>query len=215
MRVDLLISGKKKCRCSENAASSSGFSENRGNFMPKIALTGSIACGKSLFSSLLRSLGVEILDADDVAHELIPPEERARLAKIVFKDSAKRKELEAKLHPLIKKRLDDWQEAELARGKIAIVIIPLLYEVGWESSYDIIAAIVCDRALQIKRMIETRGYSQEQAEARLAAQINAEEKASRADYAIWNNGTKEELEKSASAFLAWLKQRISEIQTNI
>ena len=72
----------------------------------KIALTGGIACGKSLLSQFLTELGVETLDADDVVHEIIPdPAERRRIAAEVFADPEKRKALEAKIHPIVKERI--------------------------------------------------------------------------------------------------------------
>ena len=75
----------------------------------KVALTGGIACGKSLLSNFLRELGVETIDADDVVHELIPdPAERRRIAAEVFADPEKRRALEAKLHPLVKEKIDTW-----------------------------------------------------------------------------------------------------------
>ena len=75
----------------------------------KVALTGGIACGKSLLSKFLNELGVETLDADDVVHTLLPdPEERRRIAAEVFADPEKRKELEARLHPIVKERIDTW-----------------------------------------------------------------------------------------------------------
>ena len=75
----------------------------------KIVLTGGIACGKSLLSQFLNELGVETLDADDVVHELLPdPDERRRIAAEVFADPEKRRALEAKLHPLVKERIDNW-----------------------------------------------------------------------------------------------------------
>ena len=77
----------------------------------KVALTGGIACGKSLLSNFLRELGVETIDADDVVHELIPdPAERRRIAAEVFADPEKRRALEAKIHPVVKERIDQWFE---------------------------------------------------------------------------------------------------------
>ena len=77
----------------------------------KIALTGGMACGKSLLSQFLNEFGIETLDADDVVHEIIPdPAERRRIAAEVFADPAKRKELEAKIHPIVKARIDEWLE---------------------------------------------------------------------------------------------------------
>ena len=76
--------------------------------MIRIAVTGGIACGKSRFAETLRKLGVETLDADDIVHELVPEEERRRLAKVAFRDAKVRAELEARLHPLVAERFDRW-----------------------------------------------------------------------------------------------------------
>ena len=78
----------------------------------RIALTGSIACGKSLFAKFLRELGVQTLDADDIVHELIPVEERRRLAPIVFADPVARKALEARIHPLVRDKIERWFHGE-------------------------------------------------------------------------------------------------------
>lgn len=75
----------------------------------KICLTGGIACGKSLLSHYLNEFGVETIDADDIVHELIPdPAARKRLAAEVFADPAKRRALEAKIHPIVKERIEEF-----------------------------------------------------------------------------------------------------------
>ena len=129
----------------------------------KIALTGGIACGKSLLSQFLNEFGVETLDADDVVHEIIPdPAERRRIAAEVFADPAKRKELEAKIHPIVKERIEKFFDESGARdasypsirqsvnpsikqskqsNNLKIAIIPLLFEVHWEKNFDIISCI--------------------------------------------------------------------------
>lgn len=164
---------------------------------PRIALTGGIACGKSLVAKMLGEMGVKTIDADDVVHELIPLEERKRLAKIVFKDEKARKELEARIHPLVKKRLDE----ELANsGNKTIAIIPLLFEKHWDGEYDIICSVVSDRELQIDRMMTTRGYTREEALARLAAQMPVEEKAAKSQHVIVNNLGVEELRRQVEEF---------------
>ena len=76
--------------------------------MTKIALTGGIACGKSLIAKFLNGLGVETIDADDIVHEIMPdPVERRRIAAEVFGDPEKRKALEARIHPLVKERINN------------------------------------------------------------------------------------------------------------
>ncbi len=170
----------------------------------KIALTGGIACGKSLLSQFLNELGVETLDADDVVHELIPdPEERRRIAAEVFANPEKRKALEARIHPLVKARIDEWLAETTDNFRVAI--IPLLFEVHWEKNFDIISCVVSSREKQIERMTTTRGMTREEAESRLAAQLPVEEKALRSNYVIRNDGTPEELKAQAAAFLKWLK----------
>ena len=180
----------------------------------KIAITGGIACGKSLLARHLNELGVETIDADDVVHGLIPDAaERRRIAAEVFADPAKRKELEARIHPLVKARIEEF----LAGGsggsggaggfKLRLAIIPLLFEVQWEKNFDIICCVASERETQISRMLATRGYTREEAEARLAAQMPVEEKAAKSHYVIENNGTAEELRGKAERLVEWLRGR--------
>ena len=184
--------------------------------MMRIALTGGIACGKSLVAKFLNDLGVETIDADDIVHELIPdPAERRRIAAEVFGNEAKRKELEARLHPLVKERIARWledfrQETEdgsvfsLRSKVLRVAIIPLLFEARWEENFDIICCVRSERDLQISRMMTTRGYTREEAEARLKAQMPVEEKAAKSHYVIENNGSAEELKSEVKKFISWL-----------
>ena len=196
----------------------------------KVALTGGIACGKSLLSQFLNELGVETLDADDVVHELLPdPEERRRIAAEVFADPEKRRALEAKIHPLVKEKIDTWLSLSPSgsgaqpqfsnsdpsaplrlcaeKKGIKIAIIPLLFEAHWEKNFDIICCVVSSREKQIERMTTTRGMTCAEAEARLAAQLPVEEKAKRSHYVIRNDGTAEELKAQAVAFLKFVTQK--------
>ena len=94
----------------------------------KICLTGGIACGKSLLSRYLNELGVATIDADDIVHELIPDSaERRRLAAEVFADPLKRKALEARLHPIVKARIEaflgndrmiEWSNGRMIEGEL-------------------------------------------------------------------------------------------------
>ena len=197
----------------------------------RIALTGGIACGKSLVARYLNELGVETIDADDIVHELIPdPAERKRIAAEVFADPAKRKALEARLHPLVRGRIEAWlegEEKEKGKGKsekvrtsaffhsslftlpspLRLAIIPLLFETHWDADYDIICCVRSERATQVARMMTTRGYTREEAEARLAAQMPVEEKAEKSHYVIDNDGSAEELKLKVAKFASWIKER--------
>ena len=189
----------------------------------KIALTGGIACGKSLFAKFLRELGIQILDADDVVHELeapggaavpaiaarfgrevIAPDggvDRAALASRVFTDAAARADLESILFPLVRSRLRE-------SAQITIHIIPLLFESHWESDYDILLCIASPVDQQINRMMVSRGYSRAHAEARLAAQWPVSEKAARCHYTVMNDSTPEHLRDEAKRLVAWLKEQV-------
>ena len=183
----------------------------------RIALTGGIACGKSLFAKFLRELGVQTLDADDIVHELIPAEERRRLAPIVFADPVARKALEARIHPLVRDRVERWFREEVdARGSsplharpIRVAIIPLLFECNWDADYDIIICISSPAEEQIRRMVETRGLSRAAAEARLNAQLPVVEKAARSHYVVVNDSTVAHLREEAVRCVEWLRSRQS------
>ncbi len=180
--------------------------ERRVASYPRIALTGGIACGKSLLAGYLNGLGVETLDADDVAHEFVPEAERRRIAGEVFADPAKRRALEARLHPLIRRRLAEFA----AGGRMRVEIVPLLFECHWEGDYDIIVCVSSPRSVQVERMTATRGYTEEHAEARLAAQIPVEEKAARSDYVVVNGGSAENLKEEARRLVDWLKGKCND-----
>ena len=171
----------------------------------RIALTGGIACGKSLVAKFLNELDIETIDADDIVHELIPdPAERKRLAIEVFENETKRKELEAWIHPLVRDRINRTIEQSNNR---TIAIIPLLFETRWDADYDIICCVSSERNLQVSRMMTTRGYTREEAEARLAAQMPVEEKAAKSHYVIENNGSTEELKFKVAELVNWLKEK--------
>ena len=194
----------------------------------KIALTGGIACGKSLFAKFLRELGIHVLDADDVVHELEAPDgaavpaivarfgrdvlasdggiDRAALAARVFSDASARADLEAILFPLVRSRMAGG--IGVSPLQISIHIIPLLFESHWEADYDILLCIASPVDLQISRMMQSRGYSRAHAEARLAAQWPVSEKAARCHYTVMNDSTPEHLRDEALQLVSWLKEQV-------
>lgn len=186
----------------------------------KVCITGGIASGKSLLSHYLNDLGVATVDADDIVHELIPQEERERLRSIVFKNPEARKELEARIHPLVRQKIlsaIEGAEGQESGGKgdcphspyplPPIAVIPLLFEVQWEKDYDIIICILSSREKQIERMMSLRGYTREEAEARLAAQMDPAIKAAKSDYVILNDSTDEDLKAEARKLVDYLVSR--------
>ena len=173
--------------------------------MRKIALTGGIACGKSLAARFLRELGFEVIDADDVVHGLIPdPAERRRIAAEVFFDPEKRRALERELHPKVKAAIDSFFAAGAKGGPLRIAIVPLLFEAHWDAEYDIICTIASEPEAQISRMTANRGYTREEAKMRMAAQMPVAEKSARSHYTIRNDGTERDLRDAVGKFADWL-----------
>ena len=188
--------------------------------MLRIALTGGIACGKSLVGSVLSGMGIAVCEADAVAHACMEPGQpayqdivntfghdiidpagrinRVALGKLVFEEATQREKLNAIVHPCVRERCEAWLRTRPAECPAAVVIIPLLFEAGLESGWDWIVAVMSHEAAQLERLTG-RGLSLEAARQRLAAQLPNEEKARRADAVIENNGTKHELIKETHA----------------
>lgn len=183
--------------------------------MRLIGLTGSIASGKSTVTRALRELGVPVVDADAIVREVQEPGtpvlaaiarefgpgvirpdgslDRAALGAVVFRDPARRKALEAIVHPAVRQRVQDEIERYRAEGRPLVVLdLPLLFETGWGSLADEIWVVYVDRETQKRRLMARDGLSAEEAELRIAAQMDLEEKVARADRVIDNRGTEAE-----------------------
>lgn len=184
--------------------------------MKVIGLTGGIASGKSVVSQALQALGAEIINADEIAHNVVDPFKpawneiinlfgkeilnedntinRKKLGEIVFNDREKLMQLNQITHPhIIKEISNSIKEAGLAnRQAVVLVEVPLLYETHMDKLFDEIWVTWVDRETQIKRLMERDGISEEDALKRIEAQIPLDEKAKRADLVIDNNHNLEE-----------------------
>jgi dephospho-CoA kinase len=183
--------------------------------MKVFGLTGGMGMGKSAATEILRTRGVPVVDTDELAHQLVSPGQpalaeiqttfgqpvispdgqlrRDELAQIVFADAAARHKLEAILHPRIQER---WQAQVAAWRKegrpAAVVVIPLLFETHAESQFDQTLCVACSAATQRERLLR-RGWTPEQIEQRLAAQMPVEKKIALADHGVWTEGSLEVL----------------------
>lgn len=193
----------------------------------RVAITGGIACGKSVFSNDLKQLGMDILDTDDVTHELEAPGgaavpgirrlfgegviradggvDRAALAAIVFGDGAARERLNGAVHPLVKEAVGRW--LALPSQKLKAVVVPLLFEAGWAADWDVVICLTSGEALQIKRLMCSRGLSEEQARLRIAAQMPLAEKAARSHIVVKNDASAEALAQEADRVFRLLRER--------
>ncbi|HLM57143.1 MAG TPA: dephospho-CoA kinase [Pyrinomonadaceae bacterium] len=179
--------------------------------MLRVGLTGSIAVGKSFVSGVLRELGCRVIDADEVARRVVEPGteglrrvveafgpaalredgtlDREGLSRIIFADAGRRELMNSILHPLIMAEQDEqlrrW-EREDPRG-VAVVDAALLIESGGHGRFDRVVVVHCRPELQVERLMRRNGFSREEAERRIAAQMPQEEKLRHADYAIDNS----------------------------
>ncbi len=180
----------------------------------RVGLTGGVASGKSTVAAILASLGAVVVDADQLAREVVQPGtpglaavleafgpdllagdgglDRPALGKVVFSDERARRRLEGILHPLIRARA---AEIEAEAGPDAVVVhdIPLLAETGQAADFDAVLVVDVPVPTQIERMVADRGMSREDAEARVAAQASREDRLAVATYVVDNTGTREDL----------------------
>lgn len=190
-----------------------------------IGLTGGIACGKSTVSALLARRGAILIDADLLAREVVEPGapalaevvrvfgdgvlqedgslNRKELGRLVFGHEARRKELEAILHPpirrLMRERMEEFQR--LHPDKLVVVDVPLLFESRMEDEFQEVLLVYVDPSVQLERLMARDGLTREEAQQRLNAQIPIEWKKEWADVIIDNGGDLEDTEKQVNTYL--------------
>lgn len=185
--------------------------------MYKIGLTGGIASGKSTVVSMLRDYGAAIIDCDIIARDVVQPGSeglqavvhafgpqallsdgtmnRAYIGSVVFTDTARKKELEDILFPLIHREIDRRTAMlENAGTKIVFLDMPLLFEVKYHSYVDEVWLVYVDAATQLTRLMARNGYTKEEALARIHSQFPIDEKRSLSQVIIDNTASLENTE---------------------
>ncbi|MEV5030190.1 dephospho-CoA kinase [Paenibacillus sp. LPE1-1-1.1] len=194
----------------------------------KIGLTGGIASGKSTIASLLVERGALLVDADQVAREVVLPGEpaleaiastfgqailesdgslnRKALGEIVFRDKDSLAKLEAITHPAIRSRMQEkiHTYAEQYPERLIVADIPLLYETKQEHLYDGIMVVYVPAELQKVRLMERNHVSEEEAVRRVSLQMDIEQKRRNADWVIDNSGSLAETKRQLDEF--WKSQ---------
>jgi dephospho-CoA kinase len=187
-------------------------------------LTGGIGTGKSTVSAMLRDLGATVIDADEATRAVQAPGseglrqlveafgdailtpggelDRARLADIAFRDPEARTRLNDIVHPLVRLWMAERQQEAAERGDPVVVMdIPLLFEVRGTGAFETVLLVYAPEDVQVDRLVRLRGMTEEQARARMAAQMPIEEKRRLASHVVENTGTLEELRGRVEA--AW------------
>ena len=195
-----------------------------------VGLTGGVASGKTAVSEVLKEEGADIIDADQIARELVQPHgpawnklvrtfgeeilqgdgsiDRKKLADRVFVDPNQRKLLNQILHPLITEEMDRRTREIGQKNPEAIVVIdaPLLIEVGYHRRADKVMVVVSTQAEQIERLKVRDGINSEEALRILSSQMPVEEKVKLADFVVRNEGSLAEVRERAKEVFRELKK---------
>jgi len=196
-----------------------------------VGLTGGIGSGKTTVAGMLRERGAVILSADAFARqavasgtpgfaaavalfgpEVVAPDgelDRRGIAKRVFADAELRAALEGIVHPEVRRRIAEGVAGEAGSDRVVVVDSPLLIETGAHRGFPVVVVVSASAPTQIGRLA-ARGMDEEDARARLAAQMPLEEKAAVADVLLDNEGTKAELEAQVDRLWADLSVRAAQ-----
>ena len=194
-----------------------------------VGLTGGIGSGKSTIARLLEKRGAVVFDADVLAREVVEPGtpghaavierfganvlapggelDREALASIVFADPAARRDLEAIVHPEVRRRFAEGTEEYHDTERVVVFSAPLLVETGMYSAFDLLVVVSASTATQIDRLMRDRGMSEDTVRSRIAAQATPEARAEVADVLIDNEGSPEELEHQVERLWSELSER--------
>lgn len=192
----------------------------------RVGLTGGVASGKSTVAGMLRELGVVVVDADQLAREVVEPGteglaavvaafgdavladdgtlDRPALGAVVFADPDARRRLEEILHPLIRARGATLEE-EAGPDALVVHDIPLLVETGQQGRFDAVVVVDVPVEEQVRRMVADRGWSEEDARARIAAQATREERLAAATVVVDNTGTRDDLRRRVAEVVGDLR----------
>ncbi len=191
-----------------------------------LGLTGGIGSGKSTVSSALAERGAVVIDADGVVRELQAPGgavlaamvehfgdgiltadgslDRQAVANIVFTDAEQLKALNAIVHPAVGAEIDARIEAQRSLDNIVVLDIPLLVENKPYSPEGVIV-VDTDPEIAVDRLVRYRGFSADDARARMARQATREQRLAEADFVVPNDGTTDELVPHIDACWEWIK----------
>ena len=180
--------------------------------MLKVAVTGCAGSGKTSVCNRFKELGVKVISSDVLARKVVTQDSlayhkiinyfgkkvltkdgslnRRMLRRIIINDNIAREALESFVHPeIIKLMHSQMIKAEKDGNHVALVEVPLLFELGVEDRFDVVIAVIADRKLCVKRLMDRDDVSREDAEDLLNYQFPDEDKARRAEFVIKNDGS--------------------------
>ena len=189
-----------------------------------IGLTGNIGCGKTTVAHMFEDLGAEVIDADEIGHQLLEKEKikkrvvgiftervlngkgsisRKKLRNLVFKDKKKLELLNSILHPLIVKEIK--KKIKASPSNLIVIDAAVLLEAGWDSLVDKILVVRAPYHTQLKRIKEKGNFSPAQIKGIMEAQLPQREKIKRADFVIENEGSVDKIREQVRKIWEKLK----------
>jgi dephospho-CoA kinase len=193
----------------------------------KVGLTGGIGAGKSTVADLFSKRGAVVIRSDELARQVIEPQtpgfkqvtsrfgneivndegsiDRAKLAQVVFNDDVALKDLENIVHPLVRERTNQLM-SEQTSETIIVNEIPLLLEKKMESLFDFLVIVISSEKNRLERLSQ-KGVSEDQAKARMAKQVNDQDRKAAADFLIVNDGNLDQLEADVQKIWQTLQER--------
>ena len=193
----------------------------------KVGLTGGIGAGKSTVADLFSKRGAVVIRSDELARQVIEPQtpgfkqvtsrfgneivndegsiDRAKLAQVVFNDDVALKDLENIVHPLVRERTNQLM-SEQTSETIIVNEIPLLLEKKMESLFDFLVIVISSEKNRLERLSQ-KGVSEDQAKARMAKQVNDQDRKAAADFLIVNDGNLDQLEADVQNIWQTLQER--------
>jgi dephospho-CoA kinase len=193
----------------------------------KVGLTGGIGAGKSTVADLFSKRGAVVIRSDELARQVVEPQtpgfkqvtsrfgneivndkgsiDRAKLAQVVFNDDVALKDLENIVHPLVRERTNQLM-SEQTSETIIVNEIPLLLEKKMESLFDFLVIVISSEKNRLERLSQ-KGVLEEQAKARMAKQVNDQDRKAAADFLVVNDGNLDQLEADVQKIWQTLQER--------
>ncbi|KAF0468135.1 dephospho-CoA kinase [Pediococcus pentosaceus] len=186
-----------------------------------VGLTGGIAMGKTTISQFLKSKAIPVVDADQIAHEILTVDEvkvklmdtfgesildknqnidRRKLVPIVFNDQRQLEKLNIIVQPYIRTEIVR-QLDTFSASKVVVLDAPVLFEQGYEKMADYLMVIKTSAQIQVERLMQRDSLNEIDAQKRIQAQMPIEEKVKKADIVIDTSGT---IEETRSQVVKWL-----------
>ena len=200
--------------------------------MLRVVLTGGIGTGKSYVAERFRAAGVPVVDADHLARDVVAPGtaalaaiadrfgpdvigkdgalRRTELAALVFADPPARRDLEAIVHPAVRRDIDAFFAALPPGTPFGVADIPLLFETARAADFDVVVVAACPPEMQVARVMARDGTTEAAVRQRMAAQWPIEEKVLRANYVVDTSGSFRETDAAVASVLEALRGRAAE-----